>query len=50
MKDEIKHCIELASQRRKCQYLYFVRDNALEKEADTEANSAKAVDGQGYLL
>ena len=40
----------LASQRRKCECLYFVRNDASEKEADGEANGAKEVDEQGYVL
>ena len=39
----------LASQRRKCKYLYFVRDDAPEKEADADANDAKEADAQGYV-
>ena len=50
--DKIKHKIymNLASQRRKCKYLYFVRDDAPEKDAAAEANDAKEVDDQGYVL
>ena len=55
IKDKIKHqyglsnCL-LASLRRKCERLYFVRDDASEKEADAEDNGAKEGDGQGYVL
>ena len=50
--DKIKHKIymNLASQRRKCKYLYFVRDDAPEKDAAAEANDAREVDAQGYVL
>ena len=31
-------------------YFYFVRDDALEKDAAAEANDAREVDDQGYVL
>ena len=42
--------MNLASQRRKCKYFYFVRDDAPEKDAAAEANDAREVDDQGYVL
>ena len=35
--------------RRKCEFLYFLRDDAPEKEVEA-TNDAKEVDDQGYVL